>query len=376
MGESQSLRMAELHHRLGLNYIGAGKDGKAEGNFQRAIQGSQDQLGEQALPTLRITYQLGKLFTCRGEYDKAETLLRRAFEGLESAPDGGPRHEYTSDTVASLADLYEQRGRSDEAERLIRRALNGHGNNMDLETCPPVVVDLFYQLIWVYLSWDSSEKLEDAERLSERLLKAKERRYGSLHPRAFSVVNAVAALHRRQGRLREAEDQFARLVQGSSRVLGHNHPNTLIARHNLASVYMDQRRWAEARETLEGVIREWKRSLGTEYLSVYKALVNLGWVYHMQGELDKAEEAFRDALSMKKQMADGQQKVADVDRWLDHLEEIRKNGGVCGCGMSEVDESRSAHSPDDTAGSPVAIEDPMEALTTSELLGADTPSNN
>ncbi|KAK5085114.1 hypothetical protein LTR24_007185 [Lithohypha guttulata] len=95
----------------------------------------------------------------------------------------------------------------------------------------------------------------------------------------------------------------------------------------------------------------------------------------MQEELEKSEEAFREALNIAKQMANGQEKVADVQWWLDHLEETRDNGGVCGCGTTEADESESARSPEDTTSSPVEIEDRMEVLTTSESLGTDTSSN-
>jgi len=335
-GESQSLRMAKLYHSLGSSYMGAGKYGKAEENLQRALQERRKQLGAQALPTLRTTFQLGRLYLYRRDYENAEPLLRRAYEGLESAPDGGPRHEYTLDAVRSLAFLYERQKRLNEAGKLIRRALNGHENETDLETCPPVIVRLVYQLVWVYIRWGSGGKLEDAERLGERLLKALERRYGPLHPLTLNAVGAMAELHRIQGRLQEAEDEFARVLKGRSQILGNDHPDTVTARYSLALVYCDQKRWAEAREILEDVVRDEKRLLGTEHPDVYDNLVFLGEVYHMQEELEESEEAFREALTLAKQMANGQEKVADVQWWLDHLEETRNNGGVCDCGRRKL----------------------------------------
>jgi len=213
---------------------------------------------------------------------------------------------------------------------------------MDLETCHLRVMDLLLQLVWVYIRWDSEETLEAAERLSETLLKSYGRLYGPLHPKRLNAIQSVAELHCRCGRLLEAEAEFARVVEGISQVLGDDHIDTATARFNLASVYVNQNPWADARETLENVARELKRILGTKHPYVHDGLIALGEVYHLQGQLDMVGKAFQEALTIAKQMTNGQQKVVDAVWWLQHIQEMRTNKGVC-WHMPEADGSGQEH---------------------------------
>lgn len=95
----------------------------------------------------------------------------------------------------------------------------------------------------------------------------------------------------------------------------------------------------------------------------------------MEGELDKAEEAFREALTIAKQTVNGQGKVACVQQWLDHLQETRNNNGVGGCNTTEADKLQSAHSPEATANNPTSIKDRNKALTIATLLDTDVSSH-
>lgn len=272
MGGSQSLRMAELYHFLGCTYMDMGKYGEAEKNLQRALRGRREQLGEQALMTLCTTLQLARLYTHCSDYETAEPLLRHAYEGLESARNGGPRHELTLEVAGSLAYIYEQQGKLDEAEKLIQQALNGHDNETDWETSSLFVMNFVVRLVWLYIGRGSKEKLEEAERLGEPLLKTYERRYGPLHWWTLNTVQAMAALRLKQGRLQEAEDGLVHVVKVRSQITGYDHPGALLARYNLALVYRDQKRWVEAREILGDVVRDVKRVLGTKHPYVYESL--------------------------------------------------------------------------------------------------------
>jgi tetratricopeptide (TPR) repeat protein len=131
---------------------------------------------------------------------------------------------------------------------------------------------------------------KEAEELQVKVMEASSRVLGEEHPSTLTAVGNLAATYRNQGRWKEAEELFVKVMEARSRVLGEEHPDTLGAMGNLASTYWNQGRWKEAEE-LEVKVMETRSSvLGKEHPSTVTAMANLAATYRKQGRWQEAEE--------------------------------------------------------------------------------------
>jgi len=141
-----------------------------------------------------------------------------------------------------------------------------------------------------------------AEPHLQRALELRKKALGEAHPETLRLMNQLAVLRWRQGRLDEAETLGRQAFETGRRVLGPDHPDTLAYEMNLASLYRSQGRYPEAEPLHEHNLEAKRRTLGPEHPATLDAMGNLGNHFQETGRYEKAEALHRRALEAERRV--------------------------------------------------------------------------
>ena len=130
----------------------------------------------------------------------------------------------------------------------------------------------------------------DAEKMSIKSMKVREKQLGQEHVETLSSIAMLALAYKLGGLWKEAEELEVQVMETSKRVLGQEHPDTLTSMANLALTYWNQGRWKEAEELGVQVMETRKRVLGQEHPDTLTSMNNLALTYLKQGRREEAEE--------------------------------------------------------------------------------------
>jgi Tfp pilus assembly protein PilF len=108
------------------------------------------------------------------------------------------------------------------------------------------------------------------------------RRALEVDPRDSVSHFGIGEAYRRKGEFDLAETHFKRALRIE--------PTDLEARLNLGVLYMEQERWGDAIEQNRMLVDD------PTFIFPERALVNLGWAEYKSGDLDSAEQHFREAV--------------------------------------------------------------------------------
>ena len=103
---------------------------------------------------------------------------------------------------------------------------------------------------------------------------------GPNHQNTIGTVNNLANVLNKQGRLEEAQKLYERVLSGQERVLGLNHEHTLNTVNNLATILFEQGRLEEAKKQFERTLSGYAQILGPNHfktillLESYLRLIN------------------------------------------------------------------------------------------------------
>ena len=181
----------------------------------------------------------GSYLQDRARYGEAEPLYKRALEISEEHL--GEKHYNTASILNNLADLYYIQGKYVEAERLRKQVLQ-----IDEEQLGAEHPDTAGSLNNLGALYRVQGKYGEAEPLLQRALKISEEQLGGEHPDTARSLNNLAGLYCAQGRYGEAEPLYKRALAIWKRQLGESHPNTRIARGNYAGLLRAMGRDEEA----------------------------------------------------------------------------------------------------------------------------------
>jgi tetratricopeptide (TPR) repeat protein len=205
--------------------------------------------------TLAIAHScLGRVFTARGEYERAAEQYRRALE-LEPTSD---------DAYGGLATAYEQLGRPVDAEKLYKRAI-------------AVRPGYWATYNWLGLFYMRHARYEDAAAMYSQVV--------SLAPDSFTGYYNLGGVRILQGNYAEAIPLLERSLSIRP---------TADARSNLGTAYFQMRQYAESAANFEEAVKVDQKN--------YMVWGNLGDAYYWTpGKRSEASAAYRTAIALGKE---------------------------------------------------------------------------
>ena len=138
------------------------------------------------------------------------------------------------------------------------------------------------------IAYRTAGRTEDAIRLHEQTLAARERVLGPDHPDTLASRSNLAIGYRAVGRTEEAIRLHEEALAAKERVLGPDHPSTLRSRNNLANGYQAAGRTEEAIQLHEQTLAARERVLGPDHPDTLNSRSNLAEGYQATGRTEDA----------------------------------------------------------------------------------------
>jgi tetratricopeptide (TPR) repeat protein len=247
-----------------------------------------------AEPTSGVMNNLGLYYLNRGQFRKAEPLMRSALAIGEQSY--GEDHPEVAIRLNNLAWLLKDTNRLAEAEPLLRRALA-----IDERSYGQDHPDVARDLINLARLLKATNRLADAEPLLRRALAIDEQSYGEDHPDVARDLNKLAELLLSTNRLAEAEPMIRRALAVAEQFYGKDHPKLATRLNNLGQLLQATNRLAEAEPLMHRALAIDEQAYGEDHPRVARDLNSLVKLLQATNRLAEAEPLMRQALAIDEQ---------------------------------------------------------------------------
>ena len=263
---------------------------------QQLLDRSSDQLeenlGEQLGVKTELQHVIGRIYTRLGDYDKAETLLRKALAG--SAQESTGETLETAQLLNDLAMVAKDQADYRSAEDLHRESLRIRRSH--LGKIHPKVSGSLHNLARVL---ESQGRFDEAEPLFRQALQIDREVYGTDDHRDVSFdLNGLGSLLARQGRFEEAEAMLHQALDIRLRLLGADHPTVATSFHQLADLERRRGEFDAAREAGHQALGIHRRAFGETHWKVARDRALLGRIDLDREHLESAEAELREARAL------------------------------------------------------------------------------
>jgi tetratricopeptide (TPR) repeat protein len=243
-------------------------------------------------PLANLMNHLGLYLSEIAEFDKAETLYRRALNIREAFL--GPDHPDIAHRLNNLARLLSDTNRNREAEPMFRQALC-----ITEASLGPDHPDVAHSLNNLAALLSDTNRECEAEPMYRRALRIRDASLGPDHPDVASSLNNLALLLSDTNRKREAEPMYRRALSIFETSLGSDHPLVAQSLNNLGLLLSNTDRKREAEPMYRRALRIREASLGPDHPDVAQSLNNLAGLLSDSNRNSEAEPIHRRALSIQ-----------------------------------------------------------------------------
>lgn len=208
--------------------------------------------------------------------------------------------------LQSLGEALERTGDYDEAVRVLRQAARISEDLLGREyminsSCPLELIDAL---------WSRGE-IEEAEALSREVLSIRRSRLGESDSGVLRARQYLAGALWLRGEYAEAEAEFRDILLLERIMRGEHHPDVAERKANLAVVLRDAGKYEEAEGLLLQSMAEFPRNLRGS------PIVNLAKLLYFRGDRVRAEERFREAISLERdEVLENELRLAEPQLWL------------------------------------------------------------
>jgi len=269
----------------------AGDYDKSESLARRALALLEKNAGGDAFYIVLGYNSVGQFYKAKGDFEKAELYTRRALSTLENASLMG--HSYASEVLTNLGIIYAEQDEYDQAEGLFQRARTMRQSVYG--TAHP-----HYATSLAHLADLQRRKgrFVEAEAMFKDALAIYRQTVGERHPYSAAVMNNLGLLYVSRGDLKRAEEQLRQALEIREQVLPPGQSDIAISLMNLARCYALTNRLEQEEPLLQRALKLFERSHGPESHLVARTLNDLGLLHYKNGELPKAEALFKRAIAI------------------------------------------------------------------------------
>ncbi len=302
-----------------------GREGEALPRARELRERAERVLGPHARETLLQDLATGWFEYLAGNMKQAESLLRRASDGL-TAIDGDDAKAL--DALGRLGIVLADSGQYDAARPLYDRVLAGYTKLFGEEDPRTLGVNNSLGVLAM-----QQRRHADGEREFRRMLPIYERLYGPDHAQTLALVLNMSGALRQQGKVAESGPYYRRAYDGMKAKFGPDNLRTLIAQNNLANYLIDA---GEAKDAVAMAQEAVNRSrepyasnriiLGEFHFTLGKALfasrqfaaaepeLRLAWDLR-SAEMGATAEDARDVASKLAELKRAQKREAEAREW-------------------------------------------------------------
>ncbi|MEP6938303.1 MAG: serine/threonine-protein kinase [Rudaea sp.] len=290
--------LAEIEGTIGRTYNSLAEPKRAIEHSTRAYELSKQELGENALATLRLQRDVGLEMANAGQLRKGCELTGRNRTALERAM--GANNKFTLEAGVDLASCDQEMGDFAAADaRLVKllpliAASEGPTSRLMLDAMATRGSVLSY-----------TGHFEEAESVLKDTVARKTQKYGAQDPQTLESLNNLAIVYLQSHRFKDAEAVLRPMLPICENIYGPEHGFTLNIVNNLAGALRQQatpEKIAESgpyyKRTLDGD----RKKYGERHQNTAQALHNYGNYLLDVGDVDGAIAAQQQALALAKEL--------------------------------------------------------------------------
>jgi serine/threonine-protein kinase len=306
----------DLSIMIGNAYRDIAEFDKAESVLKRAVEAGRKLAGGNHRLRALAASNLGLVYLDRSDFAAAEPLVREALEtSTRISADGAE----TAMFVGNLASVMQARGDYAGAEPLYRREIAmierlWAGDNQDLAVAINNLASVRA----------NQGDLAEAEALSRRALAIEERLHPGDDPELATNLDTIGVLRQMQGDLDGAQPLHQRALEIRRRVFTHDHPLLATSLNNMGVLFYSRGDPSSAEPYFREALEMRGRLFHGDQAETAQVSMSLGAVVARRGELAEAERLMRDALAMQERLfPNGHPEIAHTREMLAEVLQAR-----------------------------------------------------
>lgn len=252
------------------------------------------ELGSQPAVQAQMLSAMGEAYRGMGKYDRADSLLDRAFSLR------GPLYDRVHPAIAkdlhNLGRIREDQGRYVVAESLYTEALD---IRRQLYDAPHREIAQTVHHLGSALR--NQGELATADSLLEVALAMRRAVYEAPHPHIAETLNNLGLVRRERDHYKEADSLYREALAIKRRTLGSEHPSLATTLNNLALLTKERGKYEVADSLYREALAIKRRTLGSEHPSVATTLGNVAAVKEEMENFAVAESLYRETVAIETQ---------------------------------------------------------------------------
>ncbi len=245
--------------------------------FQKCLQITQAQFGNEHLDVARSLNNVAIAHLRKGQYEEAELLFFQSLKIRQKLL--GKEHYEIALSLNNLAELYRHQGRSSDTESLYLQALGM--KHIFSGKQKSLIISILNN---IGLSLNEQSRYDEAEQYFIQSLEVGHEMFGIEHPKHTLTLNNLALAYQGQSRLHESEQCFLRSLEIGCKLIGTDHPDIALILNNLADLYRFLGHYVESESMFFQSLQMRQKFLGQDHPDVATTLCNIGILYQQQGQ--------------------------------------------------------------------------------------------
>jgi eukaryotic-like serine/threonine-protein kinase len=288
---------ADLFHTLGTVYMQRGDFQRADSLLRSALDTRRRATPDDRPALARSMISLGLLRIAQASLDEADALISEGLSITRTVLPTG--HPYLAEALAAEGTIYQARGDYDRAAEAFAEAARQLGGERSSS------VALSSTLSQLANAHFYAGRYETSDSLNRLVIAMEERLYGRRHPAVAGPLVNLGATRFQLGQLSDAEALYRRALEIYTGYYGTEHHLTASNMSMLAQTLVRQGRLDEAAELLGPALTVRERLFGMHHPQVANSVNELGTLELMRENYDEAERHFTRVLDIYRRTYDG-----------------------------------------------------------------------
>ena len=268
---------------------------KAMEFYQRALNHSLLQYGEENEYTAVVRNDIGAICSQQGDYSKALEYFSKTLEICDK--DSGTDQSLVARLYNNIGFVYFAQGEYNKAMEYFVKGCNVLENSLGVEH--PDVAMTYGNIGSIYYTLGDYSLSLDYQLKSLAVL---EKIFSTDHPYVAYTYNEIGSVYYLQKDYPKAMEFLSKALLICEKVLGKEHPNVALSYNNIGNVYLKQKNYPQALEYISRALSIREIVLGMEHPQTATSFNNIGGIYYEQANYPKALEYYFKALAIRKKV--------------------------------------------------------------------------
>jgi len=287
-------------------YFNIGNYQKALENYELALEFYENNFSKD-INYANLLGLIAEVYTKLNEYEKAMEFFLEADAMFKNQI--GTENEYYATHLSNLASLYQTLSSFEKTEKLYLEARNIYEKVVGKNHIYYAIINSNLGLLYTDMGY-----FKEAEVLYLEAKSFYEQNNQTTNNSYATLLNNIALMYLEMGIPTKAEKFYKTSKEIYANILGRNHPDYAISLNNSGVLYMNLGDFEKSEEIYKEVIAIYESILGKENIAYAQAISNFGLLCYLQGQ-DKYEEAlklFEESLNIYSNVLGDKPKYASV----------------------------------------------------------------